>query len=234
MLRRIQQALETDRRYQAATGLVVLGFAVAAQLLGWVDVAKFIKDYQALIGTVVGALLVVWNVNTTLRTNAENAQKQKEREVEQERTAVRAAIRAELTALHRDLAARVTTLKSMQKEGNFAVPKHFEGEALCRAYRAVLPKIGLLKDDEVRAVVRAYAEYESMIGTASSLEDFQLQLLKAGRIKLDSVNPPYTGYVSKVEYTAGYVKTAVEALGGKAELMNEMLQPVQKNKLAGP
>src|SRR5215813_6318005 len=105
MLPRAREALLSDWRWWIGeVALGVLLVLVALNATGLLDVAGLIRDYQLLLGTLIGiaatGALGFWSVTTTLRTNAENVLAQREREIELERVGARAMILAELMVMH--------------------------------------------------------------------------------------------------------------------------------------
>ena len=51
-------------------------------------------------------------------------------------------------------------LDDLRNEGKAALPRAFDAEGASRGYRAALPKIGLLTEQEIQQTVLAYSQYE--------------------------------------------------------------------------
>src|SRR5262245_30743078 len=116
---KVLDLLRTDWRAQAvATLLVALGIL---QWFSLIDVWGFIYRYQALCGTVLTGFFGFLTVNRTLRTNAENAQKQKDRERGQEAAAVEQALRAELIVIGGALKLEQSVLKSFEARNVYTI-----------------------------------------------------------------------------------------------------------------
>jgi|SRR5215468_2647186 len=228
MLQKVKEIVQTDHRLHWAAAVFV-----ALVLLHLIGLGQFIKDYQALLGTLITGLFGFWTVNKTMRENAANAQmqlrenaanvqKQKDREIEHDRIAVRAAIRAELVVMNKQLTLKLNSWKETEAKNNYVVPKAYDSEPLGRAYRGVIGKIGLLKDQEIEAVVRAYSEYEAMPPLFKFLEEAQ----RVGNVNIALPNSPYDSAKRSLQATQIYTKLAVERLGGKIE------EPINKLLLA--
>jgi hypothetical protein len=119
-----------------------------------VDTA-WLKDYQALVVGGVGFAGVIF----TLWHNAKVARDRRDEERADERKALRAALVAELQinleAL-RENSAKVRKDPPKEGGGLFVPTDRMDG-----AYRSFLPRIGLLSEGEVSAVMRAYLSLET-------------------------------------------------------------------------
>src|SRR5262245_16651498 len=135
MFPRAREALMSDWRWRLAeVALGILVFFVALQLTGLVDVARLIKDYQVLIGILLGVGatggLGFWGVIMTLRGNAETALAQREQEIEQERTGARAMILAELMVMHDGLSRMDQVCMEGRRGNTYEEPKYLGRDEL--------------------------------------------------------------------------------------------------------
>ncbi len=126
----------------------------------------FVKDFQALLGTLVGFA----GVCLTLWFNANQAEKRRADEIKHDRKTTRAALSSELTLIQKSLATWQGVLSELVKTGEVALPRSFEADGASRAYRSALPKIGLLSEHEIQLTVSAYAQYESLSKMSRDME----------------------------------------------------------------
>jgi hypothetical protein len=116
------------------------------------------KDFQTLFGTLVGFA----GVCLTLWFNARVADNKRATEIAHDRNTTRVALSSELSVIKRSVEAWKDVLDQVAKEGHVALPRSFDAEGGSRAYRAALPKIGLLTEAEIQQAVLAYSQYESL------------------------------------------------------------------------
>jgi hypothetical protein len=230
MLPKAREALMSDwlsdwRWRIAEVALGILVFLVALQLTGLVDVARLIKDYQVLIGILLGVgatgALGFWSVTVTLRANAETALAQREREIEQERIGARAMILAELMVMHDGLSTMYQVCMEGRKRNNFTVPKFLGGSELYQGYRGQIAKVGLLPKDELLCVVSAYATQEGMYANWKWMEQLQ------NTYDTNKINQPHEVFVTGLNSLLRRVEAAIVALGGE-------IMPRGRNTLGAP
>ena len=226
MLPRAREALMSDWRWWVAEVAVgILGFLVALHLTGLVDVAHLIKDYQVLIGILLGvgatSALGFWSITMTLRANAETALAQREQEVEQERVGARAMILAELMVMHDGLSTMYQVCMEGRKRNNFTVPKFLGGSELYQGYRGQIAKVGLLPKDQLLSVVWAYATQEGMYANWKWMEQLQ------NDYDTNKINQPHEVFVTGLNALLRRVEAAIVALGGE-------IIPRGRNTLGAP
>jgi hypothetical protein len=226
MLPRAREALISDWRWRIAEVVVgILGLFVALQVTGLVDVAHILRDYQLLIGTLLGiggtGALGFWAVVTTLRTNAETVLLQREREIEQDRIGARAMILAELMVMHDGLTTMHQVCMEGRKRNNFTVPKFMGGSELYQGYRGQIAKVGLLSKDQLLSVVWAYATQEGMYSNWKWMEQLQTGY------DTNKSNQPHEVFMTGLNTLLRRVEAAIVALGGE-------IMPRNRNSLGAP
>jgi len=128
-----------------------------------------LKEYQSLIGTVVGFI----GVCITLWYNAHVAERRRTKEIAHQRMTSRVALTSELSAIQTTLKSWKQALDKLADQGEVGLPRPFNAEGASRAYRAVLPTIGLLTESEIEKAVLAYSQYENLSTMARQMqEDF--------------------------------------------------------------
>ena len=237
MLPRAREVLLSDWRWLIGeVGLGVLVVLIALHATGLVDVARCIQDYQLLIGTLVGmgatGAVGFWAVTTTLRSNAENALAQREREIELERVGARAMIMAELMVMHEGLSTMHQVCMEGRKRNNFTVPKFLGGAELYQGYRGQIAKVGLLPKDQLLSVVWAYATQEGMYANWKWMEQLQ------EAYDTSKLNQPHEVFITGLNSLLRRVETAIVALGGEVMPRNRaslgMPEPASTAALPGP
>ena len=226
MLPKAREALISDWRWRLAEGaLGVLVFLIALHATGLVDVAHIIKEYQLLIGMLVGigstGGLGFWSVITVLKANAESALLQREREIEQERVGARAMILAELMVMQDGLSTMYQVCMEGRKRNNFTVPKFMGGSELAQAYRGQNGKIGLLSKEQMLSVVWAYATQEGMYSNWKWMEQLQ------NGYDTNKINQPHEVFVTGLSTLLRRVEAAIIALGGE-------IMPRSRSSLGAP
>jgi hypothetical protein len=214
MLPRAREALISDWRWWfAEVVLGVLVLLVALHLTGLVDVALLIKDYQLLIGMLLGVgatgAVGFWSVTATMKANAEGALLQREREIEQERVGARAMILAELMVMQESLSTMYQVCMEGRKRNNFTVPKFMGGAELYQGYRGQIAKVGLLPKDQLLSVVWAYATQEGMYANWKWMEQLQ------DTYDTTKLNQPHEVFVTGLSTVLRRVEAAIVALGGE-------------------
>jgi hypothetical protein len=106
------------------------------------------KEYQTLI---VGALGFI-GVIITLLTNAALNRRQHTRQIEHERTALKAALSAELSIIRDSFEDRIKMLREAPERQGVLVPL----DTMTGVYTKIIEKIGLLSRDQVTRVLKAY------------------------------------------------------------------------------
>ena len=101
--------------------LILAAIIVDVHVFGFADVSSFIQKYQALIGTVLTGTLGFWTVNKTLRTNAENAQLQRDRELAHEVKSIKTILIAELSVMQGRLGEMKRVDADEVAEGKYTV-----------------------------------------------------------------------------------------------------------------
>ena len=219
MFPRAREALISDWRWRIAEGaLGVVVLFVALHATGLVDVALLIKDYQLLIGTLVGigatGGLGFWSVTMALRSNAEGALLQREREIEQERVGARAMLLAELMVMHDGLSTMYHVCMEGRKRNNFTVPKFMGGSELYQGYRGQIARVGLLAEDQLLSVVSAYATQEGMYANWKWMEQLQ------SNYDTNKINQPHEVFVTGLNTLLRRIEAAIAALGGEVASRN--------------
>src|SRR5262245_53643240 len=214
MLPRAREALLSDWRWwigEVALGVLVV--LVALQVTGLVDVVQFIRDFQLLLGTLIGFAVTgglgFWSVTATLRANAEMALAQREREIEHERVGARAMILAELMVMHDGLSTMHQVCMEGRKRSNFTVPKFMGTSELYQGYRGQISRVGLLPKDQLLSVVWAYATQEGMYSNWKWMEQLQ------DAYDTSKINQPHEVFVTGLNTLLRRVETAIVALGGE-------------------
>jgi hypothetical protein len=237
MFPRAREALLSDWRWwigEVALGVLVV--LIALHATGLVDVARIIKDYQLLMGTLIGiaatGALGFSSVTTTLRANAESAQAQREREVELERVGARAMILAELMVMHEGLSTMHQVCMEGRKRNNFTVPKFMGGSELYQGYRGQIAKVGLLPKDQLLSVVWAYATQEGMYSNWKWMEQLQ------DAYDTSKLNQPHEVFITGLNTLLRRIETAIVALGGEVMPRNRaslgIPEAASASALAGP
>jgi len=226
MLPRAREALLSDWRWwigEVALGVLVV--LVALQVTGLVDVVQFIRDFQLLLGTLIGFAVTgglgFWSVTATLRANAEMALAQREREIEHERVGARAMILAELMVMHDGLSTMHQVCMEGRKRSNFTVPKFMGTSELYQGYRGQISRVGLLPKDQLLSVVWAYATQEGMYSNWKWMEQLQ------DAYDTSKINQPHEVFVTGLNTLLRRVETAIVALGGE-------VMPRNRNTLGAP
>ena len=101
------------------------------------------KDIQTFIGTIVGFL----GVCLTLWYNARVADQRRAEEIAHDRKTTRVALSSELSAIQKTLRGWQGVFNDLEKQDEVALPRSFDADGASRAYRAALPKIGLLTEE---------------------------------------------------------------------------------------
>ena len=237
MLPKAREALLSDWRWWIGeVALGVLLVLIALHATGLLDVAQLIKDYQLLMGTLIGigatGALGFWSVTTTLRANAENALAQREREIEVERVGARAMILAELMVMHEGLSTMHQVCMEGRKRNNFTVPKFMGGSELYQGYRGQIAKVGLLPKDQLLSVVWAYATQEGMYSNWKWMEQLQ------DSYDTSKINQPHEVFITGLNTLLRRIETAIVALGGEVMPRNRaslgIPEPTSASALPGP
>ncbi|MHB8474744.1 MAG: hypothetical protein ACYDBZ_00460 [Steroidobacteraceae bacterium] len=108
----------------------------------------FLTQYQ----TIIVGLLGFGGVILTLRTNARLNREQHTKQVEHERTALKAALSAELSIIRDTFRDRIEMIGSPAESQGMWVPV----DTMTDVYGRILDKIGLLSREQVDLVLRAY------------------------------------------------------------------------------
>lgn len=138
----------------------------------WYDI---FKDFQSIIGTLVGFGGVMY----TLHRNARNVAAQKERDIEHERDALINALLAEVTIIDQRMKRDRDALDHQSAtENNFLCPRAHKADGLTRVYRDTISKIGLLTPSEANAIASAYSSYEAYADVSAYCEDFQSKAME--------------------------------------------------------
>lgn len=136
------------------------------------------KEYQTLIVGALGFTGVIF----TLLTNAWLNRKQHTRQVEHERTALKAALSAELSIIRDTFVDRI----NMIGEGatrSMLVPL----DTMTGVYERVIEKIGLLSRDQVNRVLRAYLLIQQMPDRLRFFQDNnEIEPERNGYIRIDA------------------------------------------------
>src|SRR5262245_15292517 len=214
MLPKAREIFLSDWRWLIGeVGLGVLVVLIALQATGLVDIAGFVRDYQLLMGTLIGfaatGAVGFWSVTATLRANADAALSQLEREVEQERVGARAMIVAELMVMHEGLSTMHQVCMEVRMRNNFRVPKFMGGSELYQGYRGQIAKVGLLPKDQLLSVVWAYATQEGMYSNWKWMEQLQ------DAYDTSKLNQPHEVFITGLNTLLRRVETAIVALGGE-------------------
>jgi hypothetical protein len=106
------------------------------------------KDYQTLVVGTLGFTGVV----ITLITNARLDRKQHTRQVEHERTALKAALSAELSIIRDTFIDRIEMIAEAPETQGMLVPV----DTMTDVYSRIFDRIGLLSSEQVNFVMRAY------------------------------------------------------------------------------
>jgi hypothetical protein len=237
MFPKAREALLWDWRWRIAeVSLGVLVVMIALQATGLVDIAGRIRDYQLLIGTLVGITAAggvgFWSVTATLRANAEATLAQREREIEHERVGARAMILAELMVMHDSLSTMHQVCMEGRKRNNFTVPKFMGGSELFQGYRGQIAKVGLLPKDQLLSVVWAYATQEGVYSNWKWMEQLQ------DAYDTSKLNQPHEVFITGLNTLLRRVETAIVALGGEVMPRNRtslgVSEPTGPSALAGP
>jgi hypothetical protein len=237
MLPKAREVLLSDWRWLIGeVGLGILVVLIALHATGLVDIAGLMRDYQLLIGTLVGigatGALGFCMVTATLRANADAALAQREREIEQERVGARAMIVAELMVMHEGLSTMHQVCMEGRKRNNFTVPKFMGGSELYQGYRGQIAKVGLLPKDQLLSVVWAYATQEGMYSNWKWMEQLQ------DAYDTSKLNQPHEVFITGLNTLLRRVETAIVALGGEVMPRNRtslgVPEPASPAALTGP
>ena len=118
--------------------------------------AFWLETYQTIVVGVVGFAGVI----CTIRFNAKNARNERRAERDHERDTLRVALIAELKINRRTLTENTSTLRecSSDPESKAFIPT----DPMNHAYLTLVPRIGLLSEDEVSKVMEAYLTLETL------------------------------------------------------------------------
>ncbi len=114
------------------------------------------KDFQ----TALAALFGFTGVCLTLLFNAWLANRTRTEHITHDRRTTRLTLSSELSVIQKSLQDWKEVLDDLRNEGKAALPRAFDAEGASRGYRAALPKIGLLTEQEIQQTVLAYSQYE--------------------------------------------------------------------------
>jgi hypothetical protein len=137
-----------------------------------------LKEYQTLI---VGALGFT-GVILTLRTNARLNREQHTRQIEHERTALKAALSAELSIIRDTFRDRIETIGDPPTTTVMWVPL----DTMTDVYSHVIDKLGLLSRDQVNLVMHAYLLIRAVPDRLRLMEGVPEIQSVAGYIKISS------------------------------------------------
>jgi hypothetical protein len=169
----------------------------------WYDI---VKDFQTAIGTAVGFTGVCFTLIMSFRlTN----QKRND-DLASERAATRTALASELEAVSRSVRRSKQIFDDLKARGLIAFPRTFNPESQSRAYRAILPKIGLLTEVEVEKVVIAYGHYEDL-GKMSEETNGEAQ----DALNNDQKLIAFSAYVKVLAETDSAVTAAIGTIANK-------------------
>jgi hypothetical protein len=133
------------------------------------------KEYQTLI---VGALGFT-GVILTLLANAWLNRKQHTRQVEHERTALKAALSAELSIIRDSYVDRINMIGDGATQ-SMLVPL----DTMTGVYEKAIEKIGLLSRDQVDRVLRAYLLVHQMPDRLRFFQDYQTESERNGYLRI--------------------------------------------------
>lgn len=161
------------------------------------------KDIQSFIGTIVG----FFGVCLTLWYNAHVAENRRTKEIAHERKTTRVALASELSAMQTTLKFWKELLDEVVKRGEVGLPRSFDADGASRAYRAALPKIGLLTEEEIRQTVLAYSQYENLSKMSHEMQQ------KFDPNKPDkSMSLAFKAYVDAMSRTLSSVNDALDTI----------------------
>ena len=169
------------------------------------DIYSTLKDFQGIIGTVITGIVGFTGVILTLRRNAQNAANVRLATLAHDIATTRLMLCSELTVMERSLKAWREVLESSPG----AIPRSFGADGLCRAYRAALPKLGLLTETEIQQAVLAYSEYEALSKMSFDAERDVGHLTGIMRVENFQV---YQAYVQALRSTHAAVEEALRVL----------------------
>jgi len=113
-------------------------------------VLQVVKDYQTLLVGLLGFTGVI----TTMLANAKMQRNQHERALLHEARSARVAIKTELLANKKSYELRISQLNEPPDESSGAlVPSKLSNQL----YNELLPKLGILSEEELEKVIQAYA-----------------------------------------------------------------------------
>jgi|SoiMethySBSTD1v2_1073268.scaffolds.fasta_scaffold208299_2 hypothetical protein len=163
----------------------------------------FFKDFQTAIGTIVGFI----GVCVTLWYNDRVANNRRLKDIDHDRATTRLALTSELSVIQRSLNAWKAVFDGIEREGKIGFARSFDAEVASRAYRAALPKIGLLTEREIQQVVLGYSEYESLSKMSHDVQD---QLKR----EVSEQEKPliFQAYLTALRNTSSAVNEAVDTL----------------------
>lgn len=166
-----------------------------------------------MFGTLVGFA----GVCLTLWFNASQAEKRRADEIKHERKTTRTALSSELLLIQKSLNMWKEVLDELVEDDEVALPRSFEADGASRAYRAALPKIGLLAEHEIQHTVSAYAQYETLSKMSRDMEK-----------QFDPQKPDET---MKLAFR-GYREALINALAAADEALAELSEGNRLEKIS--
>jgi hypothetical protein len=180
----------------------------------------FVKDFQALVGTLVG----FGGVCLTLWANARVTEVRRADEIGHDRNAVRVMLLAELSNICVQLKEWQEVLDDVAREKQIALPRSFDAEASSRAYRAALPKVGLLSESEIQQAALAYSRYENL-----SKNSHEMQKWFDPEKMDDIMRLEFRAYIVRLKSTIAAINAAVEGVE-KAKAIDTTKDRIRKSR----
>jgi hypothetical protein len=129
-----------------------------------------LRDFQGIVGTVITGVVGFTGVILTLKRNAENANRLRLAGLAHDAETTRLTLSSELSVIERSLRAWREAFDEERRAGRHVLARSFNADGASRAYRAALPKIGLLNEREIQQTVLAYSEYEALGKMSADVE----------------------------------------------------------------
>jgi len=179
-----------------------------------------LKDFQGLIGTLVGFS----GVCLTLIVNARLAERKRTTEIQHDRATTRTAILSELLVVEEQLREFNDVLDEARKQLSTARPRKFSAESTSRTFRSAIGRIGLLDIDELKQIVKAYSLYE-ILSERSAIMNERMQ----SEADPSVAELLFQSYRSDVRDALLEVRSAVELLR-EAEIRDNLKRELQEKR----